>query len=54
MGVSGCLTPCFSFYKRSSLTEQVISAYQEEQDNAEGKDAVTDKEHQYHSNGNPE
>ncbi|MBP3568308.1 MAG: hypothetical protein J6K04_03990 [Lachnospiraceae bacterium] len=36
------------------FTEQVISAYQEEQDNAEGKNAVTDKEHQYHSNGNPE
>ena len=36
------------------LTKQIISAYQKEQDYAESQDAVTDKEHQYHSDGNPE
>jgi len=38
----------------SSFAKQVIAAYQAEQDHAESKDAVTDKEHEYHAYGNPE
>ena len=51
MGVSRCLTP-YSFM--ILFAKKLISAYQTEQDYAEGKYAVPDEKHQYHSNGNPE
>jgi len=37
----------------SLFAKQMISAYQQEQDNAEGKNAVPDEKHQKHSDGNP-
>jgi len=42
----GCLTP-YSFYLKKTylFTKKLISAYQTEQDDAEGKDAVTDEKH---------
>ena len=36
------------------LTKQVISAYQTEQDDAEGAESVFDEQHENHAEGNPE
>lgn len=48
-GCQHCLTPiCFTVRIRS-MAEQVVAADEKEQNEADGEDAVCDKQHQNHS-----